>query len=282
MSSTTAGGPWARPFRFRCVIPLVAVLAPLFLAGCGTLKNGRGWGQDAGWPVDVGRIARAGRDALLSPATLVPLAGAGVFALGDLDEKVSDWASEHHPLFGSQSGAADASNYMVGVLGAEAFATALATPSGDTPGAWALAKLKGGAVEAGAVAATGALSGWLKDGSNRMRPDGSDNESFPSGHSALAFSFATLANRNLDSIDFLGDFRTPLQITNTVLASGVAWARVEAHKHHPSDVLFGAALGHFLTAFIHDAFLNLPEDGNFDFAFFSTGDGLGLSLEFRF
>jgi len=267
---------------------LVVVLAPLFLAGCGTLENGRGWGQDAAWPVDLERIGRAGRDALLSPATWVPLAGAGVFALGDLDERVSDWASEHHPLFGSQSGAADASNYLVGVLGAEALGTALATPSGDTPGAWALAKLKGGAVEAGAVAATGALAGWLRDGSNRMRPDGSDNESFPSGHTSLAFAFATLANRNLDSLDLLEDFRTPLQVGNTVLASGVAWARVEAHKHHPSDVLFGAALGHFLTAFIHDAFLNLPEDSRasrdrrVDFTFFSTGHGGGLALEFRF
>ncbi len=291
MSSTTAGGPWPRPFCFRCVIPLIVVLAPFFLAGCGTLENGRGWGQDALWPVDLGRVARAGRDALLSPATWVPLVGAGVFALGDLDDRVSDWASEHHPLFGSQSGAGDASNYLVGLLGAEALGTALATPSGDTPGAWALAKLKGGAVEAGAVAATGALSGWLKDGSNRERPDGSDNESFPSGHTSLAFAFATLANRNLDSIDFLGDFRTPLQISNTVLASGVAWARVEAHKHHPSDVLFGAALGHFLNAFIHDAFLNLPEDSRdhrtgrdrrFDFTVFSTGHGGGVALCFRF
>ena len=275
-------GLWPRPFCFRCVIPLVVVLAPLFLAGCGTLANGRGWGQDAAWPVDLERIGRAGRDALLSPATWVPLAGAGVFALGDLDERVSDWACEHHPLFGSQSGAEDAGNYLIGALGAEALGTVLATPSGATPGDWALAKLKGGAVEAGSIVATGALTGWLKDGSNRMRPDGSDNESFPSGHSSLAFAFATLANRNLDSLDLLEDFRTPLQIGNTVLASGVAWARVEAHKHHPSDILFGAALGHFLTAFIHDAFLNLPEDGGFDFAVFSTGDGLGLALDFRF
>ncbi len=282
MSSTSAWGLWPRPFRFRCVIPLLVVLAPLFLAGCGTLKNGRGWGQDAVWPVDLERVARAGRDALLSPGTWVPLAGAGVFALGDLDERVSDWAFEHNPVFRSQSGAADASDYLRGVLGFEALATALATPSGDTPGAWALAKLKGGAVEAGALLATRALTDGLKDGSNRMRPDGSDDESFPSGHTSNAFAFATLANRNLDSIDFLEDFRTPLQIGNTVLASGVAWARVEAHKHHPSDVLFGAALGHFLTAFIHDAFLNLPEDGRFDFAVFSTGDGLGLALDFRF
>jgi membrane-associated phospholipid phosphatase len=289
MSLATAwGGPWPRQVCSRWMVPLVVVLAPLFLAGCGTLENGRGWGEDALWPVDLGRIGRAGRDALLSPATWVPLAGAGVFALGDLDEHVSDWASEHHLLFSSQSGAEDAGNYLIGVLGAEALGTALATPSGDTPGDWALAKLKGGAVEAGAVVATGALTGWLKDGSNRMRPDGSDHESFPSGHSSLAFAFATLANRNLDSLDSLGDFRTPLQISNTVLASGVAWARVEAHKHHPSDVLFGTALGHFLTAFVHDAFLNLPEDSRasrdrrVDLAFFSTGHGGGLALAFRF
>jgi len=282
MSSTTAGGPGPRPFYFRAIIPLVVVLAPLFLGGCGTLENGRGWGQDALWPVDLERVARAGRDALLSPATWVPLAGAGVLALGDLDDRVSDWASEHSPLFRSQSGAADASDFLGGVLCAEALATALATPSGDTPGDWALAKLRGGAVEIGAVLATKALTDGLKDASNRERPDGSDDESFPSGHTSSAFAFATLANRNLDSLDFLEDFRTPLQIGNTVLASTVAWARVEARKHHPSDVLFGAALGHFLTAFIHDAFLNLPEDGRFDFAVLSTGDGLGLALDFRF
>jgi membrane-associated phospholipid phosphatase len=258
------------------------ILVPLFLAGCGTLENGRGWGQDALWPVDLERIARAGRDALLSPATWVPLAGAGVFALGDLDERVSDWASEHSPLFRSQSAAADASNYLSGVLCAEALGTALVTPSGDTPGAWVLAKLKGGAVELGAIAVTDALTAGLKDGSNRERPDGSDHESFPSGHTSNAFAFATLANRNLASLDFLEDVRTPLQIGNTVLASGVAWARVEARKHHPSDVLFGAALGHFVTAFIHDAFLNLPEDSPVDFEVFSTGDGAGLALCWRF
>jgi membrane-associated phospholipid phosphatase len=264
------------------MILLAVAVVPLFLAGCGTLENGRGWGQDALWPVDLERVARAGRDALLSPATWVPLAGAGVFALGDLDDRVSDWASEHNPLFGSQNGAVDASDYLTGALGIEALGTLLATPSGDTPGAWALAKLKGGVVELGAIAATGALTGGLKDGTNRERPDGSDNESFPSGHTSLAFAFATLANRNLASIDFLEGARTPLQIANTVLASGVGWARVEARKHHPSDILFGAALGHFVTAFIHEAFMNLPEDGRFDFAVFSTGDGAGVSLCWRF
>jgi len=291
MSSTSVWAPGARQVCSGWIILLVVVLVPWFLAGCGTLENGRGWGEEALWPLDLERIGRAGRDALLSPGTWVPLAGAGVLALGDLDERVSDWASEHTPLFRSQSGAADASDFLSGVLGAETFGTVLATPSGDTPEAWALAKLKGGAVELGAIAATKALTDGLKDGSDRERPDGSDDRSFPSGHTSNAFAFATLANRNLDSIDFLEDVRTPLQIANTVLASGVAWARVEARKHHPSDVLFGAALGHFVTAFIHDAFLNLPEDSRddradrdrrVDFTFFSTGRGGGLALCFRF
>ena len=288
MSSTTAWGPWARQFLSRWIIPWAGLLVSMLLVGCGTLENDRGWGQDALWPVDPERVARAGRDALLSPATWVPLAGAGVFSLGDLDDRVSDWASEHNPLFGSQNGAEDASNYLSDVLYVEALGTALATPSGDTPQDWALAKLKGGAVELGAIAATRALTNVLKDASDRERPDGSDERSLPSGHASHAFAFATLANRNLESIDFLEGVRTPVQIGNAVLASGVGWARVEARKHYPSDVLFGAALGHFLTAFIHDAFLNLPEDSRdrhdsrVDFAFFSTGHGAGLALCWRF
>jgi len=282
MSSMTGWGPWSRPFCSRWIVLLAVALVPSFLAGCGTLENGRGWGQDAVWPVDLERVARAGRDAFFSPGTLVPLAGAAIFAIDDFDDRVSDWASEHNPLFGSQNGAEDASNYLSEVLYLEAVGTALATPSGDTPGVWALSKLKGGAVELGAIAATGGLTDWLKDVSNRERPDLSDDRSFPSGHSSQAFSYMTLANRNLGSIDFLEDASPLLQMGNTVMASGVAWARVEARKHHPSDVLVGAALGHFVTAFIHDAFMNLPEDGRVDFAVFSTGEGAGLSLCFRF
>lgn len=298
MSSTTARGQSTRPCCWgpqtrsvvfgkpsRWIILWAALLAPLLLTGCGTLENGRGWGEDALGPVDLERVARAGRDALLSPATWVPLAGAGVLSLGHFDEQVSDWASVQNPLFGSQAAAGHAGDYLTGLLAFEAVGTALATPSGDTPGDWTLAKLKGGAVELGAIAATNGLTEGLKRMSNRERPDGSDYCSFPSGHTANAFALATLANRNLDSIDSLGSARVPLQIGNAVLASGVGWARVEARKHYPSDVLFGAALGNFLTAFIHDAFMNLPEEGhshNPDFAIFTTTRGAGLSLSWRF
>ena len=33
------------------------------------------------------------------------------------------------------------------------------------------------------------------------------------------------------------------------------WARVEAEKHYPSDVLAGYAIGHFIARFMYHAFL---------------------------
>jgi membrane-associated phospholipid phosphatase len=263
------------------ILSLTAVVA-LFLGGCGTLENGRGWGEDALWPLDWDRIARAGRDALCDPGTWVPAVGALVFSIDDFDERVSDWAVEHNPIFGTENGADNASNYLSTVLGAEVLATALATPSGDTPGVWLPSKLKGLTVEAGALWATAGLTDLLKGAAGRERPDDSDDKSFPSGHTSHAFACATLANRNLEFIDSLDGIRPVLQIGNTILASGVAWARVEARKHYPSDVLAGAALGHFLTAFIHDAFLNLPEDGSIDFSIYPMKGGAGLELCFRF
>ena len=54
--------------------------------------------------------------------------------------------------------------------------------------------------------------------------------------------------------------RTALEVGNYVLASATAWARVEADAHWLSDVLAGAAIGYFFGAFLHDEFVNLPEE----------------------
>ena len=263
------------------LLPAVASVL-LLVTGCGTLENGRGWGQDAVLPINGQRIAQAAYDAFLSPGTLIPLTGALAIRIDNIDQRLSDWARDRTPVYGSQACAGDVSNYLRDVLAVEAIALPLATPSGDTFEEWAPAKLQGYAVECGAVAATGAATHVLKVEMHRHRPDGSDTMSFPSGHTSAAFSCVTLANRNLDYIDAVEDVRPALEITNTVLAAGVAWARVEAGKHYPSDVLFGAALGHFLSAFIHDAFMNLPTDDKVDFDFFTVENGIGIEVAFRF
>lgn len=263
------------------LLPCVASIV-LLSAGCGTLENGRGWGQDALWPVDGERVAHAAHDALFSPATLVPLAGALAFQIDGFDERVSDWAVEHTPVFGSPDRAGTVSTDLRNALLLEAIVMPLATPSGDTLGEWAPAKLKGYGVELSALGVTGGITELLKDAARRERPDETDDKSFPSGHASAAFSAATLADRNLRYVDGLEDVRPVLDVANTVLAAGTGWARVEAGKHYPSDVLFGAALGHFLTAFIHDAFMNLPDDSNVDLDFFSMEGGGGIELALHF
>jgi membrane-associated phospholipid phosphatase len=250
--------------------------------GCGTLENGRRWGQDAIWPINFGRISQAASNAFFDPQTLIPLAGALAFGIEDFDEKASDWAIEHNPIYGSENNARDYSDKLKTVLGVIAVGTALATPSGNEPDQWAYSKLKGAGVELAAVGITGGITNMLKNSTDRRRPDESSDNSFPSAHASSSFSYMTLANRNIDSMDMPGALKPPLKVGNMVLAYGVAWARVEGHRHYPSDVLAGAALGHFLTAFIHDAFLNLPDQSRVDFTIFPVGDGAGVELAFRF
>jgi membrane-associated phospholipid phosphatase len=268
--------------RFNLNALLVAALFVFTLAGCGTLQNGRGWGQDAIYPVDSRRISSAAYHAFFDLQTLLPAAGALVFCFDNYDQRVSDWATTNHPIFGSQNNASQASDYLSYGLGAETLVTALATPSGKDPKDWVSNKAKGIAVELGAQLATAGVTGLLKSTTNRARPNGTSSNSFPSSHSSTAFSSATLSNRNLNSIKMPVGVRLPLQIGNVVIATGVAWARVEAGSHYPSDVLAGAAIGHFLSAFIYDAFMGLPEQKRWDLYASPTRGGAMFEVSFGF
>jgi hypothetical protein len=53
--------------------------------------------------------------------------------------------------------------------------------------------------------------------------------------------------------------RTGLKAVSYATGVTVGWARIESPSHFPSDVLAGAAIGDFLTLFIHDAFLGPGE-----------------------
>jgi membrane-associated phospholipid phosphatase len=266
----------------RPMVLLVIVLISVPLTGCGTLKNSRGWGQDAIYPVDLSRVPRAAYNALFDLQTLIPAAGAVVFGTTDLDKKVSNWASDHNPIFGSKDNADKASDYLLIPLFAESLLTTLVTPSGEDSKNWAYWKMKGIAVEGLALGATIGTTSLLKEATNRTRPDKSEDKSFPSGHSSNAFSSATLSNRNLEAISMPKEVRLPLQVGNIILSTFTAWARVEAQEHYPSDVLAGAALGYFLTSFVHDAFLGLPEDMRFGIVIIPLKGGAKAEMSFRF
>lgn len=243
------------------LVSLVLMANLMVFNGCGTLPNGRGWGQDAtlfpGW----GKIGKAALNAALSPATLAPAAGALVFQIDDWDEKVSSWGSRRSPIFGSQAGADTASDILESLSTSFYGLTAVATPSGNAPGEWTLAKLKGFAVGGSAIAITYFTSEGLQRSTNRQRPNDSGQTSFPSTHSARASVSNVLAARNLDFIEMSDNARLVGKVGLAMLSLSTAWARVEAKEHYPSDVLAGMALGNFIGAFINDAFIGAdPKD----------------------
>ena len=260
----------------------ILLLSMLVLSGCGTMRNGRGWGQDAIYPVSWERVQKAASNAFFDYQTLIPAAGALIFAIDDWDERASDWAIDHTPIFGSVDDAGDASDTMRDILMVEALATGFLTPSGEAPGEWMAAKAKGFAVQLAAAGATGGATSLLKDATGRERPNKRNDRSFPSAHASAAFSFATLANRNVDAMNWPKPAKRTLQTVNLLLATGVAWARVEGSEHYPSDVLAGAALGTFLSSFIHDAFLPTPEDDRFQLLVFPQKDGGSVQVAFSF
>ena len=192
-------------------------------------------------------------NALTSRGTWVPLLGAGATAIDDWDQKISDWAIENTPVFGSNDAAIEASDNLKSLTTVAMVGTAIAVPNGE--GAWEW-KPERVLLEFGAVQLNNLATSGLKSVTSRERPDGSDDRSFPSGHSSQAWARTTLACRNLDQIPRLSNgWRVTLKTSFRVIAAGTSWARVEGGKHYLSDVLVGAALGNFVAIVVHDAFL---------------------------
>jgi membrane-associated phospholipid phosphatase len=224
--------------------------------GCGTLPNGRGWGEDAtmfpGWD----KTGKAAYNSLVSPFTWVPVAGAVIVQIDNWDHRISRWASDKTPIFGSQVNANNWSDYLLYTSGALYGTTALLTPSGDQPGEWVTDKMKGFIVGGAAFGLSEGVVGILWPTLNRKRPDGSA-QGFPSGHTTAASSFSTLTAKNIGTMHLGRSAGIASDGGLILLTAATGWSRVEAKKHYPSDVLAGMAIGHFFSAFVNDAFLGL-------------------------
>jgi len=78
------------------------------------------------------------------------------------------------------------------------------------------------------------LTQALKFSTQRERPDGSGHNSFPSGHAADTFAFATALERHLG-----WKYAVPAY----AFSSYVAISRLPANRHWFSDAVFGSAVG---------------------------------------
>lgn len=81
--------------------------------------------------------------------------------------------------------------------------------------------------------ATNALKMVIRD----KRPNSDSRDSFPSGHTSLTFTMATV----------LSDYKPEYTIPAYGMALLMGWSRVESGEHHWYDVIAGAILGYSIA-----------------------------------
>jgi hypothetical protein len=265
-----------RSFR----LPL-ALLAAFVVSGCASLPGEHRWGEDATYQPGWERIRHSAIEGVRDPRVWIPAVGAGVLQIDNMDEEISEWAVEHTPVFGSPRNADDWSDGLRVASVLAYHASVLATPGGGDGASWFGNKAKGYLVGMTAVAATALTTQQLKSSVERQRPNDTDSESFPSGHSSSTAAFARLTSRNLRYIETGDRTRHAIDLGLDGITIATAWARIESGEHFPSDTLFGIALGNFFAAFVNDAFLG-SEDSGTGLHVDATADGAAVTWQVRF
>jgi membrane-associated phospholipid phosphatase len=126
-----------------------------------------------------------------------------------------------------------------------------------------------GDLQAGAsLLAAGGTTFVLKELIHERRPDGSDNKSFPSGHTSVSFAAAATLEKR---------YGWKAGLPALALASFVGLARVQADKHFVHDVVAGAAIGS-----ISGLLLTSRHDDRVRLTPWSTHGGGGIDVALRF
>jgi len=269
--------------RAHDLASMVTMLVLCLMAqACSTRLSGR---REAGssFPLpDWGRLKQAAMHAATDPITLSSAAASAVCYLGGIDPDISKWAREENHLFGSPGRARDCSDGLrdaaiyscyAGMCAEAALGLAKEGPRGLL-----LPGLSHAGVGAAAIGINSGLTSWIKDASGRLRPDGSDRRSFPSGHSSEAAVAATLAAHSAQRLNVSGWWGTGFRAGMGLTAATAAWARVEGGRHYPSDVLAGAALGRFLGNFASSLFLGYGDGSRLQVVFFPARDGIRAAV----
>ncbi|PKG84523.1 PAP2 family protein [Psychrobacter sp. Sarcosine-02u-2] len=109
----------------------------------------------------------------------------------------------------------------------------------------------------------------LKSVIDKERPNGRDEDSFPSGHTSMAFQGASFIHKR---------YGLEYSIPAYIGAGFVAYSRVEADEHDVADVVAGAALGvassMYLTKSYYDDQLHIATN--------LAPDYYGVSVHYNF
>ncbi len=237
--------------RRRTAFVLVVLACLATAGGCA----GFGGHEEPG-PAAGSVPARAGRTALdnaARPSTWAPLLAAVALHATGADERLLRWAEDNRPVYRSAQSAETDGDRLRDLISLTALGAALVPRPEPTGAPWAVRP----AVTVASVLAADAAANELKEVAGRRRPTGGNSRSFPSGDSTRAAASARAGERNLHGLVPKAAMR-PARALLAGAAGLVAWARVEAGVHFPSDALAGYALGSFVAATVHDTVLGAP------------------------
>ena len=186
----------------------------------------------------------------------LPSSGALLIFLTGQDGAISDWASQKRPLFNTKQNAANYSDAVAFYyLPAVNLITKGVSQFQNKHNPNLLVHYSSFLM---APALTYLVNRVLKDSTGRMRPDSSNDLSFPSAHASLSSSLNEEFYHS-GKLVYSEGVTNGIYAFNEVMVGSVAWARLEARRHHITDVLVGYSLGKFLSHFFHAYFFNEDE-----------------------
>lgn len=256
----------------------MVLMALCFLCSCSVLKKKGSWGKDTFYPVKGGSIKDAFVKNVTSPHVYAPIATAGVIHVMAWDNKISHWVNKERTFYNEQTEADNYSDNFNIIQKYEMYLSILLPPSND--GDYVLNKLKGGLLVNAASSASKFSQHWLRNQTERRRPNSKDNNSMPSGHATEAGSRRVLIARNLQASGLPVPVQYGIDGANTFMSFAVMWARVEGKRHYPTDVLLGYSLGNFVSGFIYDSLINFDPETSVGVA--PLKGGASASVTFRF
>lgn len=110
-------------------------------------------------------------------------------------------------------------------------------------------------------------------------------ESFPSGHSTLAWASAVFTSYVFASYFPDSHWKLPVIMGSLSFAAGTSALRVASGNHFPTDVLTGALIGGFtgfLIPFLHKNSLYTKKGTRIDFVPVALGSSSGMGVNIRF